>query len=166
MFFTKQWTTNYEHFSHFSFVAHFWVGLCVFSYLSPIQPGLQWEHLPWTVSQWWPSLQVGHTSWQFSPKKPLEQSWSHRVPFQPLSHVMQRPSVTLQGCWPLQCPHLWWAKAKKISFIFFAPTNPSHLNAVKVFWQDLKCHEKKLYLDALNCFSNDLLKREIYNIEH
>lgn len=77
------------------------------TYLSPIQPGLQWEHLPWMGSQWWPSLHVGHTSWQFSPKKPLEQSWSQRVPFQPRSQVMQRPSVTLQGCWPLQCPHLW-----------------------------------------------------------
>lgn len=76
------------------------------THLSPIQPGLQWEHLPKMGSQWCPSLQTGHTSWQLSPKKPLEQCWSHRVPFQPRSQVTQRPSVTLQGCWPLQWPHL------------------------------------------------------------
>lgn len=90
-------------------------------YLSPIQPGLQWEHLPWMGSQWWPSLQAGHTSWQFSPKKPLEQSWSQRVPFQPLSQVMQRPSVTLQGCWPLQCPHLKRPHGGKINI--YCPQN-------------------------------------------
>lgn len=28
------------------------------------------------------------------------------VPFQPGSHVRQRPSATVQGCWPLHWPHL------------------------------------------------------------
>ncbi|TNN28469.1 hypothetical protein EYF80_061383 [Liparis tanakae] len=78
-------------------------------------PLKQWLQLFWQFSPYVPLGQrtshlprgrAGHASWQPSPKKPLEQTWSQRVPFQPRSQVMQRPSVTLQGCWPLQCPHL------------------------------------------------------------